>query len=812
MRIFLISIIVLLLMLPSFSQDHKAGSLLEVVENKNIDRSLAYYLLYKKYKKTNRDSAKSLYLDASYREALKYDNDSVLGVTLNDLGSYYLKVNNSDTAEQLLTRALKVRMEIDDSLGVSKVYNNFGNLYFNQSLYRKAVTSFQKALEYKLLLGQAKGAGISYNAIGRTYNKWGKNKLAIEFYQKALVKFEEAEFKTGLSISYNNIGLIYMNLSKEKDTVFMNKAFAYYEKSLEINTEIDNLWDIANNQSNMANIFAAKAEQYRSLTDSSDNQADIVRYAKIRDEYFDKAIFYAEKSAVSRTILKDDKGLAGTYIVMGNILINKAGIDDSQKALEYLFKALELNMDIGDQYQTAVCNTYIAMAYNNIKDYSSTLLYLDKAKKTALDIGLKFELSSIYRIYSEAYDSLGNYKKSLRSYQNFHAYYDLISSKETKEIIADMQTKYETGQKEAALEIANKENEAQQLKSKQQMLIIYGFIGVFVIVIIFSVVVYRQFKQIQKSNQVLSKQKAQIEEANEELYQSNEEISAQRDEIQFQKDQIEKIHKEVSDSIHYAERIQRAILPKVDDIDQKITDRFTLFKPKDVVSGDFHWSKHLEKNNLFVATAADCTGHGVPGAFMSMLGVAFLNEIVSKTNVTNTGEVLDNLRQSVMTSLHQTGADGEAQDGMDIAFVAYNYVTKSVQFSGANNPLYIIRPKEKSAIDVAEKIVEGNTHTLYEIKGDKMPIGIYKKTLTDFTSIEVQLEDGDQMYMFSDGYADQFGGPKGKKLKYKPFKGLLLDNATKPMSVQSQILDNYFEDWRGNLEQVDDVIVMGIKV
>ena len=805
-------LVYLLLFSLSLQSVAQVDSLLKVIENKDkdIDKSEAYYILYKKLKRVNRDSIKTLYLEPAYFKAQKYKNDSVLGCTLNDLGGYYTKNSKLDTAEVLLKRALEVRMSIDDSLGISKVYNNLGNLYFDMNSYRKAADNFEKALKYKLLLNKVKGAGISYNALGKTYNKWGKNKQAIEYYQKALVKFEEANFPRGVAISYNNIGIIYMNLSKEKDTIMMNKAFEYYGKALEISKQTKNLWNIADAHSNIANIYAAKAEQYQKLSQLDDTSQ--VRYKAISDKYFNLAILSAEKTVDARKKLGDERGLAGIHIVKGNILVNKQDFESAKKALVEFGKALTISIKYDDKYQIMLCYSYMAMSYINIRDYRKALYYLDKAKEKAEDTGLKHELSSLYRSYSEAYDSLGNYQKALYAFRNFKAYEDSASSKETKEIIEDMQTKYETNEKEAALLIANKENEAQQLKSKQQMLIIYGFIGVFVIVIFFSFVVYRQFKQIQKANQTLSEQKAKIEEANEELYQQNEEISAQRDEIQFQKDHIEHIHQEVSDSIHYARRIQRAILPTVDDIDDKISDRFTLFKPKDVVSGDFHWSKHIKRNNLFVATAADCTGHGVPGAFMSMLGVAFLNEIVSKSSITRTGQVLDNLRKSVMTSLHQTGAEGEAQDGMDIALVAFNYKTKVVQFSGANNPLYIIRPKDREAIEIADKIVEGERFTLYEIKGDKMPIGIYKKKLTDFNTEEIQLQDGDQIYMFSDGYADQFGGPKGKKLKYKPFKGLLLDNADKPMAKQAEILNDYFENWRGMLEQIDDVIVMGIKV
>ena len=282
--------------------------------------------------------------------------------------------------------------------------------------------------------------------------------------------------------------------------------------------------------------------------------------------------------------------------------------------------------------------------------------------------------------------------------------------------------------------------------------------------------------------------------------------------IQKQKNHIQDIHKQVSDSIYYAERIQKAVLPKFDKIEKSIPDFFSLYKPKYVISGDFFWIKQYQEDNLFTIAVADCTGHGVPGAFLSMLGIAFLNEIVRKTNMTETGMILDKLKQSVMTSLHQTGAEGEAQDGMDIALLTLNYKTRKIQFSGANIPLYIIRDKTQNSIIEAKKMVKGETHNLYEIKANKMPIGIYYKDLSAFTKYSIQLEEGDQLYMFSDGYADQFGGALNKKFKMQSFKNLLLANASKPMYEQSKILNTTFENWKGKLKQTDDVIVMGLKL
>jgi len=776
----------------SFSQSQEIDSLKTVIKNENIDKSKSLNLLYKKLKKTNPTLAKT-YLDQAYIEAQKYNNLYELGATLNYLGYYYKYKSKLDTALILFNQSLKVRKEINDTIGISKVYNNLGSLYLDKSLYRKAAESLEKALHYKLLLEDKKGAGISYNALGNTYNKWGKNKIAIEYYQKALKMFEEVNFLYGVSSCYNNIGLIYQNLAKGEDTILFNKAFEYYKQALEINTRTNNLWEISDVQSNMANIYTAKAEQYQMLSNigkTKNPQISLMQKA-VSEKYFKEAIVLVEQSAKNKEIVGDRQGLAGSYVGLGAIFINKGGKKEAKQALEAFNKALKISLEIKDSYLTTVCYSYIGIDYINLGNPLKAIENLKKAEEIAKTNSIKREYAKIYDSFSEAYDSLGNYKLALKYHRLFKSYQDSAYTKQNMQIITDMQTKYETNQKEAALKIANQENEKQQLQSKQQMLIIYGFSGVFVLIIIFSFVVFRQFKQIQKSNKALSEQK---------------------DEIQHQKDHIEEIHKEVSDSIHYAERIQKAILPQIDDIEGKIADRFILFKPKDIVSGDFYWQKDLKKSNLFIATAADCTGHGVPGAFMSMLGVAFLNEIVNKPNVKSSGEVLDSLRQSVITSLHQTGKEGEAQDGMDISLIAYNYKTKVVMFSGANNPLYIIRSNNKAAVTQAEKTVKGETHTLYEIKGDKMPIGIYKKELVDFTTVEIQLESGDQMYMFSDGYADQFGGPKGKKLKYKPFKQLLLGNTDKSMSEQASILNEYFENWRGMLEQIDDVIVMGIKV
>ncbi|MFH2094359.1 MAG: SpoIIE family protein phosphatase [Bacteroidota bacterium] len=316
---------------------------------------------------------------------------------------------------------------------------------------------------------------------------------------------------------------------------------------------------------------------------------------------------------------------------------------------------------------------------------------------------------------------------------------------------------------------------------------------------------------------LLAMKKREIEEKNEELNQQNEEIASQRDEIEAQRDRviqqkeiIEKIHSDISQSIDYAKRIQKSIFPDGNILETYFSDHFVLLKPRDVVSGDFYWTAHI--NNCTIVAVADCTGHGVPGAFMSMLGISFLHDIVLKEHNTYPGDILNKLREAIIHALKQKDGVESQKDGMDIALCSFNSETKQMQFSGANNPIYIVSNKEVQGTKTAETLV------LTEVKGDKMPIAIYR-IMNPYHTHEIQLRQGDRLYMFSDGYADQFGGVKDKpqhagggKFKYKPFKELILRISEKTMADQKMILNETFENWRGEIHQIDDVLVIGLKI
>ncbi|MCC7303559.1 MAG: SpoIIE family protein phosphatase [Bacteroidia bacterium] len=277
-----------------------------------------------------------------------------------------------------------------------------------------------------------------------------------------------------------------------------------------------------------------------------------------------------------------------------------------------------------------------------------------------------------------------------------------------------------------------------------------------------------------------------------------EKVTERTAEVVRQKEIIEEKNKDITDSINYAARIQEAILPAREEKYRLFPHTFIFLHPRDIVSGDFYWFAQLGQKRLIAAV--DCTGHGVPGAFMSMIGNAFLNEIVLEKKITDPGDILNELRKMVVKSLKQTGAAGENRDGMDMAILCFDDVMQEVHFAGANNPCWIVR---------------AGTASLEEVKGDKHPIGSYKGENIPFRTKRLDVRDGDLLYIFTDGYADQFGGSAkqgGKKFKYNRLKELLLSLRMQPMDRQEESLRSHLKEWMGDLEQVDDILIIGIKL
>lgn len=291
----------------------------------------------------------------------------------------------------------------------------------------------------------------------------------------------------------------------------------------------------------------------------------------------------------------------------------------------------------------------------------------------------------------------------------------------------------------------------------------------------------------------------ELERSKKLIEQKHEEVVLQKIEIQSQKDSLEEKNKEITDSINYAKNIQNAFIPSEQIFNSHFKDSFVLFKPKDIVSGDFYWVH--KKNDLVCYVTADCTGHGVPGGFMTMLGLSFLEEIIAGQNIHDPAEILNLMRDKIINTLNQTGSFGQNKDGMDITVCCIDQTKKEFSFSSANNDLYIIRSNPQ-----AEEKKES-----FKYKANRQPCG-YSELNKPFTNQLIPLKDGDCIYTFTDGFADQFGGPKGKKFRYKQFEQILLTNSHLDFSEQKNILNHTHENWKGTLEQVDDILVIGVKI
>jgi phosphoserine phosphatase RsbU/P len=294
------------------------------------------------------------------------------------------------------------------------------------------------------------------------------------------------------------------------------------------------------------------------------------------------------------------------------------------------------------------------------------------------------------------------------------------------------------------------------------------------------------------------KSRLALEQSKQQLETKNFQLVSQKVEIENQNLALESKNREITDSIHYAKNIQNASIPSEERFRSHFADSFVLYKPKDIVSGDFYWV--YERDEIVYYVTADCTGHGVPGGFMTMLGLSFLEEIVAGRNIQDPAAVLDLLRDKIINALNQSGDPGESKDGMDITICRIDKRTRELTYASANNDLYVVSTDPDS-----------NTRVLNEYKANRQPCGFYHDH-KPFTAHTIRLQAGDCIYTFTDGYADQFGGPKGKKFRYKQLEELLAANAHLGFDEQKHLLNDTIENWRGSLEQIDDILVIGVKI
>ena len=505
----------------------------------------------------------------------------------------------------------------------------------------------------------------------------------------------------------------------------------YFNNALQINEKIKNEEGIAINLGNLSIVYTEQQD-------------------------FEKAIFYAEKSLIEKQKLNDSISISATLNNLGNIYYEIGNFD---KSLKYYSEALKISEKIDDRKGVAIRLLNIGELYRKNKNKELAHKFFNKSLEISLNINDIELMSKNYLSLSDIFFEQKKYKTAYEYHKMFYLLSDSMFNQKVSEQISEMSAKYETEKKQKEIELLNKEKEKQTAisaeQNKRKNIIIFSSIVGLLLVTIFSIFLFNRLN-------VTRKQKLIIEEK----------------------------QKEITDSITYAKRVQTAILPPESYWKNYLPNSFVLYQPKDIVSGDFYWLENV--NNLVLFAAADCTGHGVSGAMVSVVCSNALNRTVKEFGITEPDKILNKVRELVLETFAKSESD--IKDGMDISLCCLNIKTNELIWSGANNPLWYIR--------------ENN---LNEIKGDKQPIG-KNDNPKPFTSHSLQLQKQDTIYIFTDGYADQFGGEKNKKLMYKPLKNLLLEIHQQSLSEQKEILQQHFANWKGNIEQTDDVLIIGVKV
>jgi len=632
---------------------------------------------------------------------------------------------------KLTQEALKNTKTTKERIFLKKILagalNNIGYIHKDKGNIPLAIEYLQKSLKIRKEIGDKNGMANSYNNIGFIHSEQGNIPLAIEYYQKSLKIQKEIGDKKGMAFSYNNIGSIHHAQNN------LQLAIEYYQKSLKIQKEIGDKNGIAYSYNNIGGIHK-----------DQDNAP--------------LAIEYNQKSLKLRKKIGDKRGMAISYSNIGGIHKDQGNMP---LAIQYYQKSLKIQKEIGNKKGLAFSYVNIGSIHHAQGNIPLALEYGLKSLALAQEVGLPEQISNSTNLLSKIFEKQGKGIKALEMYKLHVQMKDSINNEATQKASIRQQTKYEFEKVQA---VKDKEHEKQleveqEAKAKQQV-ITYATAGGLGLVGIFLFFVMNRLKVTRKQKTVIEHQKEIVEEA----------------------------HQEIQDSIAYAKRIQSAILPPIKLVKEYLKESFILYKPKDVVAGDFYWLEHKDNKVLFAA--ADCTGHGVPGAMVSVVCNNALNRSVREHGLSDPGEILTKTREIVIAEFEKSEED--VKDGMDIALCSLEGM--KLQYSGAHNPLWIIRNGE-----------------IIETKANKQPIGQFDNP-EPYTTHSFDLEPGDSIYIFSDGYVDQFGGEKGKKFKARAFRELLLSIQDKSMEEQKTIIDEAFETWRGSLEQIDDVCVIGVRV
>jgi serine phosphatase RsbU (regulator of sigma subunit) len=688
------------------------------------------------------DSA-NYFLDKALQLGTKNNLKAIEAEALAWKGEVQRRLENKDSAITLQRKA----QDIAQSIGNKKIeafsLMAQGEAYRDMFEFDKAFDCYNKCILIAQQINDTYKIIICYNSIGDINRVKGNYVKALEYFNNSMNLAKSTGNKRPLAYSLNSLGDIY---SAQKD---FDKTLKYYEEAIKIANEIEDKLRVSNIYNSMG-----LAHQ-------------LLKHKDMALECFNRSIKIAEE-------IGNTNNIAHSYSGIGSLNFDA---EKYSEGIEYFSKACAISKETGNAAQLCSDLHDMGQCYFGLKNYPMAKEVaqnsLSIAEKNGLMESVKNASMLLYKINSEQ----NNPNEALKMLSLYIETKDSLSNEEQVKKFAAVEYEAKEQGLKAEQEAKEKTYKAERAREeeelKRQKTIRYAFTIGFVLVLALAVVVYRNLRENKKKNAIILEQKKEVEHA---------------------KELVEEKHKEITDSINYAERIQRTFLATEESLNTNLKDYFIYFQPKDVVSGDFYWSYKLANGNFLMATA-DSTGHGVPGSIMSLLNITSLEKACE--HYTEPAEILNHTRETIIERLKKDGSAEGGKDGMDCSLISFNFTNNTITYSTANNPIWV---------------AQENGTKLLELKPDKMPVGKHDKDKEPFTQNTVQLNKGDVVYSLTDGLPDQFGGPSGKKFMSKKLKELLLSISQEPMKEQGEKIKVILNDWKGNLEQVDDITLIGVRI
>lgn len=660
--------------------------------------------------------------------------DSVLIIALyQSLASSYFNMGKQDSAIFFCSKVIKAHQNRSDFKKLASNYNTLGGIFWAKGDLSAAAEAFFKSLDLKIKLSDSIGIANTYNNIGILFDSQKKLPEALEMYYKSLEIYQKKAVKRGISRAYNNIAIVLKNLDR------CGEAIEMLLKSLEIDKQLGNIDDQAKTLNNIGQLYLQMNEAVASM------------------KYFNSA----------KELFQNNKNLNG----------EAASILNLGRA----------NMMLDSIDQAFSC-------------FNQSLLLAKKIHSVEL-INESFE--HLYKLHKKS----GNYTLALYYHELNSDLTDSIRSLENLNKLDELKIKYETELKATEIVLLNKDSHIRALEMGRQksinrfLVLILGLLLLVICLIVIGWFTIRRDNQnlvlknseINQQKEEIEAQRDQLEMFNSTLNHQNEEILAQRDQIEAKNTIISATNRRLTENIEYASRIQKALLPEIEQINRYFSEHFIIYKPKDIVSGDFYWM--WPQGNKIYFSIADCTGHGVSGAFMSILAYNYLKDSIITKGLTNPEEIISFISNEVENNLYSNIPRHDIKDGMDIIVCCFNRDDNSMEFSGAHSSFYLVRE-----------------NTLITFKTERYSIGSHINQTIAFSNQKIQLQKGDKLIFYTDGYMDQLNVYTKKKIGGTAFKTLIQSTEVLTMSEQKNRIVSFFDEWKGNYEQIDDVLVWTIKV